>query len=224
VIGCSFPDGGPYPPALTPRKTGVYGRAVQDVDARGVTGESTLGRGINGIATGGTGVYGSANGGEGVHGTSIGSNGVSGESASGIASGVFGLNTGGGYGVAGTSSTGTGVSANTTSGIAVNALAQSGGMAVAATSIGGTALQVSGRATFSTAGLTVVAVGTRSKVVAPGLDVKATSLLLCTLESNQPGLAIQRVTKNTSTDTFTVYLSAVVAAGKTAKVGWFLIG
>ncbi len=37
-------------------------------------------------------------------------------------------------------------------------------------------------------------------------------------------LTIQRVTKNTTADTFTVFLSKAVATGKTAKVAWFVIG
>ena len=55
-------------------------------------------------------------------------------------------------------------------------------------------------------------------------DVVTSSRILCTLESNQGGLAIQRVTKDTTANRFTVYLSAAVAAGKSAKVAWFVIG
>jgi hypothetical protein len=56
VLGWS---GGPaLPPA--PVKTGVYGRATQDANARGVWGETTAGRGVSGVATTGTGVYATA--------------------------------------------------------------------------------------------------------------------------------------------------------------------
>jgi hypothetical protein len=44
----------------TPAKTGVYGSATQDANARGVTGQSTAGRGINGIAPTGVALYGLA--------------------------------------------------------------------------------------------------------------------------------------------------------------------
>ena len=44
-------------PETTPNKTGVYGYAGQDANARGVTGQSTAGQGLRGEATTGTGVY-----------------------------------------------------------------------------------------------------------------------------------------------------------------------
>ena len=44
------------------------------------------------------------------------------------------------------------------------------------------------------------------------------------LESNQTGCAIQHLVKNTTLNTFTVYLSAAVASGKSANVAWFVIG
>jgi hypothetical protein len=47
--------GGPLPTA--PAKTGVYGKATQDVNARGVVGQSTAGQGVRGEATTGTGIY-----------------------------------------------------------------------------------------------------------------------------------------------------------------------
>jgi hypothetical protein len=210
---------------VVPAKTGVYGHAAQDGSARGVTGESTSGRGVNGIATSGTGVYGRATGGEGIRGVSTGSNGTAGSSGSGIASGVYGENTAGGYGTYGRSNVGAGhgVFGETTSGTGVTGYATSGigGQFSSGT---GLALKAQGRVSFSTAGLAVVAVGTRNKTITPGTDLVASSLVLCTLESVQAGLAIQRVTKNTTTDNFTVYLSAAVLAGRSAKVAWFVIG
>ena len=210
-----------------PTKTGVYGVATQgssDVEARGVTGQTTAGRGVNGIATTGVAVYGTATGGEGVHGTSTANNGVAGESAAGGASGVFGLNTGGGYGVAGTSADGTGVSANSTNGTAVVALSFFG-TGVEATSPGGKAIVATGRVDFSTSGLASVTVGQRSKTVLLGFtDIDAASRILCTLESNQQGLFIHRVTKNVTDNSFRVFLSTTLSSGKTAKIVWFLIG
>jgi hypothetical protein len=55
-------------PETTPNKTGVYGYAGQDANARGVTGQSTSGRGVNGIATTGSAVYGAATTGNGLYG------------------------------------------------------------------------------------------------------------------------------------------------------------
>jgi hypothetical protein len=52
-------------PAGVP-KTGVYGRATQDANARGVHGYSTAGRGVYGQATSGRGVYGYAGAANGV--------------------------------------------------------------------------------------------------------------------------------------------------------------
>ena len=52
-------SGGGAAPA-SPAKTGVYGYAVQDANARGVTGRSTAGQGVRGQATSGIGVYATA--------------------------------------------------------------------------------------------------------------------------------------------------------------------
>ena len=98
------------------------------------------------------------------------------------------------------------------------------GTGVKANSSVGVAFEAQGRVKFSTAGLAPVAVGGKSKVITPFVDVSATSLILCTLETNQAGLSIGRVTKNTTADTFTVFLTQAVASGKTAKIAWFLIG
>lgn len=58
VHGFSGPIDTPPPPP--PTKTGVYGHATQDVNSRGVFGQSTAGRGVNGIASSGRGVHGQA--------------------------------------------------------------------------------------------------------------------------------------------------------------------
>lgn len=54
-------------PTGTPAKTGVYGYAVQDANARGVHGRSASGRGVYGQATSGQGVRGFASTGTGVY-------------------------------------------------------------------------------------------------------------------------------------------------------------
>jgi hypothetical protein len=90
------------PPAPT-SKTGVYGYAAQDANARGLVGGTTAGWGVSGTATSGTGVRGASTSGEGVRGVSSSSNGTAGSSGSPIATGAFGVNTGGGYGTYGRS-------------------------------------------------------------------------------------------------------------------------
>lgn len=130
---------------------------------------------------------------------------MQGESASGT--GVFGFAHGtGAAGVTGDSTA--------SNGIGVRAMASGSG----------TAFKASGRVAFSTSGLATVALGAKVKTVTPGTDLVADSRILCTLESNQAGLSIERVTKNITADTFKVVLSATVASGKTAKVAWFVIG
>jgi hypothetical protein len=55
------------PPVERPAKTGLYGYAVQDAGARGVSGESTAGHGVHGQATTGRGIHGEATTGTGVY-------------------------------------------------------------------------------------------------------------------------------------------------------------
>jgi hypothetical protein len=204
----------PFTPP-SPAMTGVYGYALADPndEASGVTGETIYGRGVNGISNSGIGVYGTAKGGDGVHGESRDANGVTGSTSSGAASGVFGHNTTTGYGVAGTCHDGVGVSGFSNNGVAV----------VARSDLG-IAIQAQGRVVFSTAGLTAVPAGQRIAVVRPGVDLTAQSKVLCTLESNQAELSIQRIIKNSPMDQFTVVLSGPVGAENTAKVAWFVIG
>lgn len=61
-------SGADSPPAA-PAKTGVFGYAVQDADARGVHGQSTVGRGVYGQATTGQGVRGYATTGSALYGS-----------------------------------------------------------------------------------------------------------------------------------------------------------
>jgi hypothetical protein len=208
-----------------PAKTGVYGYAIQDANARGITGESTAGRGVNGLATTGTGVYGKATDGEGMRGVSASNNGAAGTTAAGGASGIYGENTGGGFGTYGRSNTGAGygVFGEAISGTGVEGYTATGTGVLAVASDSGTALQTQGPVSFSTSGLTPIAVGGKSKQIAPITDITASSKILCTVESNQATLFVRRITKNAGTDTFTVFLSEPVAVGKYAKVAWFVL-
>lgn len=58
---------GSAPAAAAPPKTGVYGYAAQDADARGVLGKTTAGQGVRGEATSGTSVQGFSATGTGVY-------------------------------------------------------------------------------------------------------------------------------------------------------------
>jgi hypothetical protein len=190
-------------------------QATASGTGNGVNGTSLgTGIGVNGFSTDGTAVQGISTNGEGVHGESTTSNGVSGKSFKNIASGVYGENDAGGYGVAGRSSSGTGIYGETTTGVGIQA--QSTGT--------GRALHVEGRATFKGSGLSPIAVGHRAVTVTPSVAIKPGSMVLCTLESNQPGLAIERVVKNVAAGTITINLVQVVTAAHTAKVAWLVLG
>jgi hypothetical protein len=201
----------------------------------GILGSTTSGIGVIGDSTLGTGVGGSSNFGVGVGGITFsatkpavlghaegGNSGVQGYSgpnvppASPAKTGVFG------YAAQDTSARG--VTGQTTVGRGVDGVATSGIAGHFEASPSGTALKAVGRVLLSTAGLTSVAVGTKSVTVTPRSDLATTTTILCTLESNQSGLSIQRVTKDTSANTFRVFLSANVLTGKYARVAWFVIG
>jgi hypothetical protein len=70
VIGFSYPQGSFGNNPTNPKKTGVYGVALQDAEAMGVMGESAAGVGVKGKATTGSGVYGTTQSGFGVFGYS----------------------------------------------------------------------------------------------------------------------------------------------------------
>jgi hypothetical protein len=179
-------------------------------------GASALGSGIgvNSVSTSGTAVNGLSTSGEGVHGESTSSNGTSGKTLAAAASGVYGENDGGGYGVAGRSAGGTGVYGETTTGTGIQA--QSVGT--------GVALHVEGRATFKGSGLATIAVGHKAVTVTPAVVIKAGSMVLCTLESSQAGLSIERVLKNVAAGTITINLTKAVSAGHSAKAAWLVLG
>jgi hypothetical protein len=149
--------------------------------------------------------------------TTSSGNGIQGLSADGGASGVYGENTTTGPGVAGYSHDGFGVSGYSP-----------GSVGVVARSDSGIALQTVGRVAFKTSGLTEVPTAAKSTVINPQIGAGGFSMepaiILCTLESNQAGLGIQRVAKNVTAKTFKVVLTDAVVAGKTAKVGWLVIG
>ena len=72
-----------------PAKTGVFGLAEQDANARGVFGRTTVGQGVRGQATSGDAVWGEATAGRGVVARSSSNTAVDAQSTSGI--GVLGI-------------------------------------------------------------------------------------------------------------------------------------
>ena len=87
----------------------------------------------------------------------------------------------------------------------------------------GRALSVNGRASFSTAGLSTIASGSKSVLVDPGCDIVATSKVLATLQTSAGGTStIHRVVRDAGGDTFTIYLTA--NATQDCTVAWFVIG
>jgi hypothetical protein len=110
VVGWSANQAPPAVPPAGPAKTGVYGEATQDANARGVFGKSVLGQGVRGEAVQGTGVAGESSSGTGVAGRGgigvVGVGGVAAPPSPPVGTGVQGF---GGVGVYGSSTAATGV-------------------------------------------------------------------------------------------------------------------
>jgi hypothetical protein len=181
---------------LSPRQALAHGGFHQDsnnsdpaihgnntVGGPGVQGTSATGAGVHG--EGSTGVLGSGRtSGIGVRGHSQNSAGVYGEGSTG----VFGLGHPGVLGQ-GVGETGTGVWGGTRSGIAVRALSGDAGTAVSAENEGtGTALSVSGRTRFSTAGSGTIPAG-QDSVFVGNAAVTNQSHITVTLTGN-PGVPL----------------------------------
>jgi hypothetical protein len=136
--------------------------------------------------------------------------------------GVFGKMDGAlGYGVLGTSDKGVGVRASTKGGVGLSAAVLPSGT--------GKALVAEGRVEFSTSGLTTIPPGASSVLINPGIPIPASARILCTLESYQAGLSVERTKKlpghQGAPDQFYVYLNgAVTASRRSTKVAWFMIG
>jgi hypothetical protein len=152
---------------------------------------TTAGEAILGVASDGTGVRGLGKlgvRGVGVGGGSTGVEGVGGGGPTGLSTGVRGV--GDLFGVNGSSSRGcnrlfcgAGVSGtNSGNGWGVFG-ASAGGVGVRAYSKNGTALAVSGKATFTRSGVVVVSPGSKAKSVAmPGVSTR--SMILATAQQN----------------------------------------
>jgi hypothetical protein len=98
------------------------------------------------------------------------------------------------------------------------------GIAVRAEGAGGDglALDAIGRVRFTTSGTASIAKGARQVLVNPHVPITSATKVLCTLQSNPGGTTtVQRVKKNTTSDVFTIVLTAKTTVP--TKVGWFVL-
>lgn len=162
------------------------------------------GIGLSGASDTNYGVHASSSGNDGLHAVSVNGNAVYGEGTTGVR-GVSNLiavlgDSPGGYALYGLSGTGT---------------------AVYAQSDDGDALKTFGRINIlDRSGMATIAVGTRTRTVTASFDILGRSQVMCTLDSDQADLFLQRVQKDATANTFKIVLSANVATGKYAKVAW----
>jgi len=199
---------------------GVYGHSPVNIGVVGVCdGESA---GVSGQSTLGSGVFASSNATDSAAlfahsaGNSTAVFGYSGDDqpAMPVKVGVYGHATqdAAARGVLGTSTSGQGVRGEATSGSGVMAVATSG-----------YALRSSGRVRFEkSAGIATIPAGANSILVAPGINLTATSAVLATLQDSAGGTTtVHRVRVYTTTDEFRIYLTANATAA--VKVAWFVL-
>jgi hypothetical protein len=208
----------------------------------GVSGQSTSGDGVTGFSSLGDGVRGTSNSSYGVRGDTITGIGVDGKTSASNMPAILGSATGSGTGVLGYSgvlpspparaktgvyghavqdSTSRGVWGRADAGRGVYGQATSGtGGYFSATT--GTALRAEGPVRFSSAGLATIPSGSKSVTVTPGLDITGSSKVLAMPQTNPGGsTTIQRISRNATANTFTIWLTATATANTT--VAWFVI-
>jgi len=191
-------------------------------------------RGVQGTAPNGFGVYGGSSTKAGVLGQSDGATGVHGQSGTGVVAagpgktGVFGYaaQDASARGVYGKTTTGYGVYGVATTGYGVRGVVTSGTAGYFATGSpsSGTGLRAQGRVRFDhAAGLATIAAGTSTVVVTPGTDLQPTSAVVATLNGNAGGsTVVKRVSVDTATNKFTIYLTANSTAA--VPVAWHVFG
>jgi len=97
----------------------------------------------------------------------------------------------------------------------------SAGVKAYAAGVDSAALQVDGRAIFSSSGQIVVPAGARS-VVQPGLSLSPTAFVLATLQQNLQRVSVRAAVADPAAGTVTVYLTAPAPAGG-ATVAWMVV-
>jgi hypothetical protein len=236
VVGTSTSNVGVWGSSAS--EAGVLGSSDSNAGVRGTSNSSY---GVRGLSGSSYAVRGTSTSGIGVGGSSTSSYGVDSENFApdkpairGRASdntGVFGFSGGavpaapaktgvygyavqdvGSRGVWGRSNAGLGVFGQATTGSGLYGLATTG-----------YALRTNGRLRLEkSSGTAVVAAGTNSKTVTPGVDLTATSTVLATLQGSAGGTTtVHRVAINAVADTFTIYLTANATVN--VKVGWILL-
>lgn len=132
----------------------------------------------------------------------------------------------GARGVLGYSPAGGGVYGQATSGQGIRGHATTGTAAYGtfADPMKGYAPRAVGRVRFDNcAGVATIVSGTKSKTVAPGIDLPSTSAVVATLQGSAGGTTtVHRVPVDTSTDTFTIHLTAHATAN--VKIAWIVLG
>jgi hypothetical protein len=186
-------NNGVYGHASNGSGSGVYGQ--NDGNGYGVAGRATTGTGVLGDGAVGMSGTGSVTG---VKGVSTGAgDGVDGVASNACCSAVYGLNNGTGNGVAGRADSGTGVLAAST---------------------GGTALKVSGKATFSRSGVATVGAGSGSKTVTLA-GVTTSSMVIVTAQQNA-SVTVKAAVPGTGS--FRIFLTGAAPTGG-LKVAYFVL-
>jgi hypothetical protein len=171
---------------------------INTIVGRGVSGAGVTGSGVDT-----NGVVGTSGNAAGVLGSGV--VGVSGYSPSGV--GVIG-ETDGSCGVSGSASFGIGVCGSSGS-----------GPGVVAQSTQGTALQVVGKAEFSTSGVATVKKNTKT-VTVTFAGVTTSSIVLATMQELHSGIGVAAAVPGSGS--FTITLTGTAATD--TRVGWFVIG
>jgi hypothetical protein len=157
--------------------------------------------------------------------------GIASQAVSG-ARGVVGV-AGAGQGLRGEATSGRGVYGQATTGYGLRGYATTGTAVHASTPVDGgsglhtgTALIADGRVKFpNCVGIALVAPGTRSIAVTPGIDLTSSSVVTATLMGDAGGTTtVHRVAINTSANTFTIHLTADSTAASNVKVAWHVFG
>ena len=236
---------------LSPSGEGVYGTSSTGIGVRGgstsgigVHGTSKSKAGVDGFSESATGVHGTSNQGSGVHGHGVAGHGVLGTSQAAASAGTVGHSRADSCGVVGFSSgaavalpgapprTGVFGYANQDAG-ARGVCGQSGmglgvcgistnGIGVYAAASFGFALYSSGRVRFDTvSGVATIAAGKTSVVVAPAVDISATSFVLLTPRGDI-GARRAWYTANATANAITIRVSS--ASTSAIRIGWLLLG
>jgi hypothetical protein len=221
---------------LTQTPTAIRNQNPAPLDGTGLyvfsspSGLGGLGLYANGQGTGNPGVVSTSSGGDGVAaavapGAYQGSAGIRGTSSDAFGFGVWGQ---GYYGVYGNSAADNGIAvegdASGRNAVGVHGSATGGqgsiGVYAYAAGVDSAALQVNGRAVFSSCAQIVVPAGATS-VVQSGLYLSTAAFVLATLQQNLPQVSVRAAVPDPAAGTVTIYLTA--PAPVDATVAWMVV-